>query len=266
MVQSLFIPARNVEVYYPPGFTIYGEYAIILMHDGQNVFNDSTAYGGVAWNVDDVMDSLLALNVIRPAVIVAVWNNPNRWSEYLPEDCITGQLDSNRLMPYARPEVWNAGVYSRRYLYFLVDELLPLIDYEILPRTQWQDVFVMGSSMGGLISAYAVSQYSYVFNGAACLSTHWPALDGACVPYFQNSLANLKNHLLYFDYGSAGLDSLYQPYQDQLDSAMLTAGFGEANYRSEVFPDADHNEESWHKRVEVPLMFLLADRQNTIPQ
>jgi enterochelin esterase-like enzyme len=256
-VASARVAPRNIEVYYPPNFDSTAHYAVIIMHDGQNVFNDQTAYGGSAWRVDLVMDDLISRKIITPAIVVAVWNSKNRWSEYLPETCITSSLDSNRLMPYARPEIWDTGVFSDDYVDFLANDVLELLNREVLPKRQWQDVFVMGSSMGGLISAYTVCKYPAIFNGAACLSTHWPALDGACISYFQEAIVPLGNHKWYFDHGSIGLDSTYKPYQQRLDSCLYASGFSEKNFQSKYFPGDDHNEKSWRNRVATPLTFLL---------
>ena len=77
------------------------------------------------------------------------------------------------------------------------------------------DTFVMGSSMGGLISLYAICEYPDVFGGAGCVSTHWPAVEGVIVPYLRDRLPDPTTHRLYFDYGTATIDTLYLPIQTQ---------------------------------------------------
>ena len=116
----------------------------------------------------------------------------------------------------------------------------------------------MGSSMGGLISAYALTEYPQVFGRAACVSTHWPAGYGAAIDYFGKHLPDPATHRLYFDHGTATLDAAYAPYQQRMDQAMQQAGYRNGvNWVSREFPGADHSEKSWRKRVEVPLRFLL---------
>ena len=67
-------------------------------------------------------------------------------------------------------------VQSDAYLKFLVTELKPFIDSTFSVATDRSNTFIAGSSMGGLISMYAVCEYPAVFGGAACLSTHWPGI------------------------------------------------------------------------------------------
>ena len=116
----------------------------------------------------------------------------------------------------------------------------------------------MGSSMGGLISAYAISEYPDVFGGAACLSTHWVAGDGAVIDYLRDKLPAPESHRLYFDHGTMTLDAHYAPFQQRMDDAMRARGYAEGRSgMSRVFPGAEHSEKSWRERVEIPLEFLL---------
>lgn len=116
----------------------------------------------------------------------------------------------------------------------------------------------MGSSMGGLISLYAISEYPGVFGGAACLSTHWPAVNGETLNYVKDNLPNHKSHLIYFDYGTATLDSLYEPFQLKVDKMMEIHSYEKGkNYMSLKFEGAPHTEEAWNSRLHLPLEFLL---------
>lgn len=255
--ESKNVPSRKVAVYLPPNYDTTARYPVIYFTDGQNVFFDSTAYGGVSWGIAQTLDSLIDNEYVAPAIVVAVWNHPNRWSEYLPEPCATARLDSSWGMPYARPEIFEAGIYGSHYLRFLVEELKPHIDGHFATQADVAHTYAMGSSMGGLLAAYAVAEHPETFGAAACLSTHWPAIKGACLPYFQQTLSALPTHRFYFDFGDKGLDSLYAPYQTQLDSAMHAAGFDDKHYKSAYYPGADHNERSWCNRAAQPLRFLL---------
>jgi predicted alpha/beta superfamily hydrolase len=149
-------------------------------------------------------------------------------------------------------------VKSDAYLRFLVDELKPAIDarYRTLPGPA--DTVVMGSSMGGLISLYAVAEYPQVFGAAGAVSTHWPAADGAMVEWLGRHLPDPATHRLYFDYGTATLDAGYAPYQEAMDVLLRQAGYREGeNWRTLRFEGAEHNEAAWKARVDEPLRFLL---------
>ena len=79
--------------------------------------------------------------------------------------------------------------------------------------------------MGGLISAYAICEYPEIFGGAACLSTHWPALDGVFIEYLKKNIPDPNFNKFYFDFGTLGLDSKYEPYQLIVDSIMIANGY-----------------------------------------
>lgn len=255
---SRFVAPRNVEVWLPPGYArdTTARYPVLYVQDGQNAFDPATSYIGVDWGLDETMTRLIAADSVRPAIMVAIWNTPKRFDEYMPEKAVrrSGAFGSG---------VPGLGLIKGRpisddYLRFMVQELKPFIDrtYRTLPGPG--DTFIMGSSMGGLIAAYAVMEYPKVFGGAACLSTHWPAADGAFVTYFTRAIPAAASHKFYFDHGTETLDAQYGPYQAKVDSAMRAAGYVEGrNWISRVLPGADHSERSWRVRVNVPLEFLL---------
>ena len=104
------------------------------------------------------------------------------------------------------------------YLKFLVDELKPFIDETYPTQSDRDNTFVIGSSMGGLISAYAIAEYPDVFGGAACMSTHWPVGDGVVVQWLNDHLPSAGTHRVYFDHGTETFDAEYEPYQQQMDA------------------------------------------------
>jgi predicted alpha/beta superfamily hydrolase len=156
------------------------------MHDGQNVFNPATSTHKIPWGVDEVLTSLIAAHKVRETIVVAAWCNPlKRANEYMPAKA----LDTPRGKKLkAQGEKSFGPLLSDEYLKFLVAELKPFVDtsYRTLPGQP--DTFIMGSSMGGLISLYALCEYPRVFGGAGCVSTHWVAGDGICVDYMRTAL------------------------------------------------------------------------------
>jgi predicted alpha/beta superfamily hydrolase len=143
-------------------------------------------------------------------------------------------------------------------LRFLVTELKPFIDREYRTLANRDNTFIMGASAGGMISLYAISEHPEVFGGAACLSIHWPTGDGMLVEYFRHKLPDPATHRIYFDYGTAGRDRDYAPYQLKMDAAMEARGYqAGTNWVTGRFPDAEHSEKSWRRRLHLPLAFLL---------
>ena len=113
--------------------------------------------------------------------------------------------------------------------------------------------------MGGMISAYAISKPE-IFGGAACLSTHWPRRE-FCNYLVRKSLAISGDHKIYFDRGTVGYDSTYEPGQAHMDSIMEKNGFiKDDDWKSLVFEGEDHLASSWRKRLHIPLEFLLKPR------
>lgn len=254
---SQHVPARNVDVWLPADYATHParRYPVLYLHDGQNLFATGGAYGGVDWGIDEAMARLAAAGDARQAIIVAIWNTPDRLAEYMPRkplgDAQVHFLDGYPTMP---PE----QVVSDAYLSFIVDELKPFIDrhYRSLPGRD--DTSIMGSSMGGLISLYAVAEYPEVFGAAAAVSTHWPAGDGIVVDWLSRHLPAPGAHRFYFDYGTETLDAAYAPYQKRMDAGMRALGYREGgDWITLEFPGAEHSEKSWRQRVDRPLRFLL---------
>ena len=252
------VPPRNVDVWCPPGYAAgAARYPVLYMHDGQNLFLPGRSYGGVPWSVDQAMVKLIEAGRTAGALIVGVWNmGEGRASEYMPQKPMAiasvREAAARFYTKLREPSVADA------YLAFLVDELKPFIDarYRTLPGQA--HTFVMGSSMGGLISLYALTERPQVFGGAGCLSTHWPAGGDGLVDYFGQVLPRAGAHRLYFDFGTETLDHNYEPFQARMDDHLRQAGYTPGrDWLTRKFPGAEHAEAAWRERVHIPLEFLL---------
>jgi len=254
---SKWVQSRNIDVLLPRNYNADKKYPVIYMQDGQNLFNTETSFGGNEWGVDEITDSLTRARVIHDVIVVGIWNTANRYAEYMPakpaekvKAALAEKVDNQRFGNVTRLD-------SDNYLRFIVLELKPFIDSTYSTNPHRASTFIMGSSMGGLISMYALLEYPSTFGGAACLSTHWPALGGLAVQYFQNYVTRARGKL-YFDRGTIGLDSSYSEFQDEVDGCARRAFRGARRFKSLIFDGADHNENSWRQRLDIPLRFLLA--------
>ncbi|MEI8114123.1 MAG: alpha/beta hydrolase-fold protein [Bacteroidia bacterium] len=268
---SKLITPRNVEVWLPEGFSPKKKYAVLYMHDGQMLYDASSSWNKQSWDGDDVAAKLMQEGKVQDFIIVGIWNGgKTRHADYFPqkpfESMSAGQRDfvSKQLQPAGQPtEIFQP--VSDNYLKFLVTELKPFIDKKYPVYTDRKHTFVAGSSMGGLISMYAICEYPNVFGGAACLSTHWPgifSMDNNPVPdsfvnYLKKNLPEPKNHKIYFDYGDQTLDAMYPPLQKNVDEVMKAKGFSGKNWETQFFPGKDHSEKSWNERLHIPMEFLL---------
>lgn len=268
---SKYVSTRNVDVWLPDGYTDKKKYAVLYMHDGQMLFDSTTTWNKQSWDVDDIASKLKTENLIRDVIVVGIWNSGiKRHPDYFPQkpyesltqtekDTVIAQLQrAGRTKEIFKP-------VSDNYLKFLVTELKPYIDKNYSTLTNRKNTFIAGSSMGGLISMYAICEYPEVFGGAACLSTHWPgvwSLENNPVPeaflnYLKTHLPKPKKHKIYFDCGDQTLDALYPEIQKKADAIMKTKGFTEKNWMTKYFPGENHSEKAWNKRLDIPLLFLL---------
>ena len=270
--ESKYVQPRTVDVWLPEGYSTAKKYAVLYMNDGQMLFDSTTTWNKQEWGIDEVMTRLIAQQTIKDCIVVGIWNGGRlRHSEYFPQKAFEllpkNQQDSLYNVTRSNGQILFGGkVQSDSYLKFLATELKPFIDKTFSTLKDPKNTFIAGSSMGGLISVYAVCQCPKIFGGAACLSTHWTGtftaennpIPAAFMQYLKANLPSPKNHKIYFDYGTATLDSLYKPFQQQADAIMKHKGYTTKNWQTHEFVGADHSEKAWNKRLPLPLMFLLA--------
>ena len=273
---SAHVAARKIMVWLPPGYQgSANKYSVLYMHDGQNLFDASTATNNQTWGIAEHMTRLQQIGKVRKTIVVGIANTPLRWREYAPAAAI------NTLSPALREVISRvsdegvAELLADKYLQFLVTELKPYIDKTYRTKTARSDTFIMGSSMGGLVSLYALASYPDVFGGAGCVSTHWPvstnpailSLPGdlraaeiatAYFSWLQKHLPEAGHHKIYFDHGTINLDSLYAPLQKRVDGLMVQKKYRlNEDWMTQVFVGGDHNEKAWRERLDIPLQFLL---------
>ena len=280
---SRFVPARHVRIWLPPGYDETAEpHAVLYMHDGQNLFDPPSPMAHGAWEVDRHLVTMRRAGAIRPTIVVAIWNTEgNRSREYGPQAPIERlPAELQRLLPAPRPDGQSSPL-SDAYLRFIVEELKPQVDRDFRTRPGRDDTVVMGSSMGGLISLYALCRYPQVFGAAGCLSTHWiltthyaefarsftagtepdPRVDAMASAYrdwLREHLPAAGAHRLYFDHGTVELDSLYPRHQRAVDQIVAARGYRrDIDWVTREFAGAPHNESAWRARLDIPLQFLL---------
>lgn len=258
------LQGRYVDVWIPQGIDPNQPLQVIYAHDGQNLFDGQSAYGGEAWQLHLQAQMLIETGVIPPCMIVGIWNSPARFEEYLPTPAYQGLSNARKQkLQTERP----GQPKSDEYLRWIVEELKPFIDgqYPTLPDPQ--NTSIMGSSMGGLISAYAMAKYPKVFGKAACLSTHWPLslktnqLENSLPfrTYLVNTLPRTGQYRLWMDYGTETLDAWYEQHQKAFDAALRPVNGWQSPklYQSQKYEGAAHNEVAWRERAGEVLRFLL---------
>ncbi|POY35041.1 esterase [Solitalea longa] len=260
---SKYVSARRVDIWLPEN---YGNdsskrYAVIYMQDGQNLFMDDTAYQEVEWRVDETASSMMGDHKIKDCIVVGIWNTSKRMREYQPGKPYA--LLSDTLQKKLSAEFKGAPL-GDQYLEFVTQELKPYIDTHYRTLADAKNTAMIGSSMGGLISFYAVCEYPQIFGSVACMSTHWPVslknndekIGEAYRKYLADHLPSSDGHKIYFDYGTKTLDSLYGPYQVAVDKVMHDK-WPNGHWTSIKFVEDEHSEVYWQRRFGIPLEYLL---------
>jgi len=235
--------ARDVIVYLPPGYADDPEraYPVLYMHDGQNIFDASTSFGGAEWRVDEAAEQLITAGSIEPIIIVGIYNTAKRMEEYNPLDGPAG-----------------GTAYTR----FVVDKVMPFIEktYRVDPARG--KTGIAGSSLGGLISLYMAKAHADQFGRCAVVSPSLGYLDRRFLEtVIEQDKAWLQGVRIWVDMGTAeAADSagnlVLKHVHDLvavLEGAGLKAGEG---YRYEEVEGGRHSEQAWADRIEAILTFL----------
>ncbi|WP_282035517.1 alpha/beta hydrolase [Saccharicrinis aurantiacus] len=260
---SEYVQDRNISVWLPEGYTSNKQYDVLYMHDGQMLFDSTKTWNGQEWEVDKTMQQLISDEIIKPTIVVGIWNiSELRTIEYFPRKAY--DLLSDSVKNVLSEERLAQAPLSDNYLKFIIEELKPYIDKTYSTNSGKESTFIAGSSMGGLISMYALCEYPDVFDAAACLSTHWPGtyfaneeIPKAFAAYMSNNLPSAETHKFYFDYGTETLDSLYEPYQLMIDSVLIKKGYSSENWVTKKFEGEAHKETDWAKRFNIPIEFIM---------
>jgi predicted alpha/beta superfamily hydrolase len=265
---SKYVATSTVDIWLPINYSETKKYQVLYMHDGQMLFDGKTTWNKQEWGVDEKIDSLIQKQAMKEVIVVAVWNIPEiRRLNYFPQKAIDFLSDTEKMIVKDEAKKINLDltqITSDNYLKFLVTEVKPFVDSHFSVYTDTKNTAIMGSSMGGLISMYALCEYPDIFGKAACLSTHWIGLKNvennpiptAFFKYLKAKLPNPKTHKIYFDFGTATLDAEYVRYEKDVNEILKAKGFGSSNSKNLKFENADHTENSWNKRLEIPLQFL----------
>lgn len=259
-----------VDVWVPEGYGSSSEtYPVLYMHDGQNLYDETTTWNHQTWNVDSIAGKLIADGVIVPPIVVGVHSDAaSRVATLMPTKAVAS-LDLN-VAAYA--DVMN-GVAPRgdAYVEFVATTLKPVIDREYRTRPERKDTYVGGSSMGGLMSIYALCERPDIFGNAMCLSTHWSGFPGisdefarglreyvgAKLPDAGEAFAEGYVPRLYFDHGTTTIDAGYGQYEAQFIEMLRAKGYGSEYLMTYIAEGAPHEEQAWSKRLYLPLIFLL---------
>jgi predicted alpha/beta superfamily hydrolase len=221
---------RRVWIYLPESYATSGKkYPVMYMHDGQNIFDDATSGFG-EWGVDEALDTLGPQH--GEMIVVGIdHGGVKRINEYSPYD----------MEKYGKGE-------GDLYVDFLVKTLKPFIDKHYRTKKDGDHTFTAGSSMGGLISFYAILKYPKVFGGAGVFS---PAFW--ITPQLMNinpSQAKKVKGKIYFYAGGQESETMVQDMMHVFGEMRKNS---KAKMETVIRAEGKHNEPTW--RAEFPLFY-----------
>lgn len=240
---------RHAYVYLPAqaGADPQARFPVLYMFDGHNVFFDADATYGKSWGMKEYLES-----TGTPLIVAAVECNHGahgeRLSEYSPFDLRAREFGA---LPGR----------GRETMEWFVNSFKPYIDsrYPTLPDRE--HTFIAGSSMGGLMSLYAVTAYNRIFSGAAALSPS-VMVDPDKLDELISSAPLAQGTVVYMDYGSKEMG--------RRPALKIAKRFGQAASRlmergvfvtARIVPGGEHCEASWERQIPFFMNTLLYKRQ-----
>lgn len=221
---------RDLLVYLPPDYAAGGgPYPVLYMHDGQNLFDQATSFGGHEWRVDETMEALAEERI--SAIVVGLPNmGEDRIAEYNP---FPGR-----------------GGRGEEYLSFLVSTVKPLIDETFRTRREREHTGMIGSSMGGLISLYGFFRYPEVFGLVGSMSPALWFAGGAIYSYV--SQVPFRPGRIYLDHGT------HDNRAGRMNRLLVDKGYEPGQHLLYIKEEGgEHNEPTWARRLPGALRFLL---------
>lgn len=260
-VAAAGLPDQRLTIWLPPGYDAGARrYPVLYMHDGHNLFDRRLSNFDKIWAADQAMLQVSASGAVEPHIIIGIWApGADRFRQYLPRDIQDAASPGLR----AKMDAAAGGpILSDAYLAWIAGPLKSWVDASFRTRTGRDHTAIMGSSMGGLMSCYAFLGRPDIFGRAACISSHWPAIDPRALErgdpelirlwdrWFAEKLGPPDGRRLWLDHGTATLDAFYAPYQQAIDARIATSGWQKGkDWESRVYEGAEHEENAWAARL-----------------
>jgi len=247
--QEIYSPqlnnTRQLVIYTPPSYfenTLKTIKNVLVMHDGENLFNASTSFGGVAWDCQDTIDALVVEGTIDEVLIVGVYNTPDRINEY------TYSYAKDCGCPLG------GGGQGDQYLDFLYDQVVPFVDNEYRIETGVENLAMLGSSLGGLISCYAGWTRPTIWGKVGCMSSSFWWNNEDFTNVIMNTSIPQYPLTVYLDSGTSGEGNDDMTQTITVRNHMENLGF-EINRDLFYYLDegGQHNEYYWGRRFHVPM-------------
>jgi predicted alpha/beta superfamily hydrolase len=223
---------KKIWVYLPPNYNdSRKKFPVIYMPDGQNLFDKSTSYAG-EWRIDETLDSLKA-----QVIVIGIEHGGNE--------------RINELTPYKNEKY--GGGRADVYLDFIMHTLKPEIDRRYRTKSDRENTIMFGSSLGGLLSYYALLNYPDIFGKAGIFSpSFWFTKDIYDLTEYDDSI----DAKIYFMAGDSE-DTETVPDLDRMEALVQKKIKKKENLHKKIVPDGKHNEALWAKEFADAYLWLM---------
>ena len=250
VINNIYSPelmnTRNIVVYTPPSYfenTLKYYDKVIIMHDGQNLFNDSTSFAGQAWNIQNTLNQQIYAGNIDEVIIIGIYNTQFRIYEYT----------------YSFDITYNDGGGSDYYTQFVLNTVIPQMKQLYRIPNTLNKYGVIGSSLGGLLSCYIGWSNPDIFYKNGCMSSSfwWNNFDyNTTILQNRYNNNNILPEMIYIDVGSSESNTMLYG-ADIIKNHLINIGYQLNNNISYyIQPNGQHNEYWWGKRFYKPMQFL----------
>lgn len=231
--------ARTAYYYLPVGYSEANEgYPVLYMFDGHNLFTDEEATFGKCWGMEEYLDKTETQVIV--AAVECNHEGDERLSEYSPVS-----------FDFHGRHVVGRG---KKYMDWLTGTFKPSVDARFNTLPDRARTFIAGSSMGGLMTLYALAKYGGVFGGGAALS---PSLwvEGGSLPSFVGAAKFRKGTKIFTDYGTKEFKN-HAPQLKLFGEAFSTLIQKGITVEARVVEGGTHCEASWEKEIPYFMKFL----------
>jgi predicted alpha/beta superfamily hydrolase len=245
----LFHNSRFLRVWLPPGYddpaNAGRRYPALYLNDGQNLFEATTSFTGVEWQVDETADRLTREGTIPPIIIVGIDNAAkDRIREYMPR-------------PSLHPLMLR--VQGARYPSFLIKEVMLFVRRNYRVATGPENTGLGGSSLGALIALHTVAVHPAIFGRLLLESPSLWAANRQAIREARNVKRWPERIFLATGTAEAGRKDRDQSVVDdvrELAGILRRAGLDEKRLRLVIEEGATHHESAWARRFPEALAFL----------
>lgn len=225
---------KKIWIYLPKSYTSSNQhYPVIYMHDAQNLFDASTSYVG-EWNVDEHLDSNPELKVI----VVGIEHG--------------GEKRIDELTPYKHEKY--GGGNGQAYMNFIINTVKPHIDITYRTLKDPVNTTIFGSSLGGLMSFYAVLKYPETFGSAGIFSpSFWYSEEIYRLAQTQMISPLTKFYILV---GTKEGENVVSN-MEKMVSILKDRGVSNNHIKSKIIQNGEHNEKLWSDNFMEAILWLM---------